>query len=137
MVLFVADFEYCSYNYRAFDIANHFLEWTYDYTESNEPFFKATPEAYPNEMQRLNFVKTYLNEMGSTENPHAVLKEVKVFTLASHFFWGLWSIVNAISSKIPFGYWVRKLQTIQKSFVYIAFFFNRSMALQDSTLTTN
>ena len=25
--LVLIDFEYCSYNYRAFDIANHFVEW--------------------------------------------------------------------------------------------------------------
>jgi hypothetical protein len=28
------------------------------------------------------------------------------FILASHFFWGLWAVVNASVSTIPFGYWV-------------------------------
>jgi choline/ethanolamine kinase len=39
-------------------------------------------------------------------NEEHIVKEVEAFTLASHFFWSLWSIVNAQVSKIPFGYWV-------------------------------
>lgn len=35
-----------------------------------------------------------------------IVKEVEAFTLASHFFWSLWAIVNAQVSRIPFGYWV-------------------------------
>lgn len=35
-----------------------------------------------------------------------VMMEIKIFSLASHLFWGLWSIVNAKLSEIPFGYWV-------------------------------
>lgn len=33
------------------------------------------------------------------------MMEIKIFSLASHLFWGLWSIVNAKLSEIPFGYW--------------------------------
>lgn len=33
------------------------------------------------------------------------MMEVRIFSLASHLFWGLWSIVNAKISQIPFGYW--------------------------------
>ncbi|KOB65247.1 Choline/ethanolamine kinase, partial [Operophtera brumata] len=33
------DFEYCSYNYRGFDIANHFQEWAFDYTNPEHPFY--------------------------------------------------------------------------------------------------
>ena len=36
-----------------------------------------------------------------------LLREAECFVLASHFFWGLWAIVNAPVSKIPFGYWVK------------------------------
>lgn len=34
------------------------------------------------------------------------MMEIRIFSLASHLFWGLWSIVNAKISQIPFGYWV-------------------------------
>lgn len=100
------DFEYCSYNYRAFDIANHFAEWQYDYTEKCAPFFRHTGN-YPSESQQVRFVRAYLDEMGSKESVQAVLDEVKVFTLVSHFFWALWAVVNT-QSQITFGYWVRR-----------------------------
>ncbi|XP_047513798.1 choline/ethanolamine kinase isoform X3 [Pieris napi] len=37
--LMLIDFEYCAYNHRAFDIANHFQEWSYDYSNSQHPFY--------------------------------------------------------------------------------------------------
>ncbi|XP_018563131.1 choline/ethanolamine kinase [Anoplophora glabripennis] len=101
----IIDFEYCSYNYRSFDIANHFVEWMYDYTEPNHPFYREDCSNYPTEEQRQLFIRAYLDERGSRENPNEVMKEVEVFALASHFFWAMWGLVNAETSKIPFGYW--------------------------------
>lgn len=101
------DFEYCSYNYRGFDIANHLLEWTYDYTEPSAPYYRDMPEKYPSEDQRLAFIQNYLTETGSSQCPQALLAEIRTYSLASHLFWGLWSIVNAGASQITFGYWVR------------------------------
>ncbi|KAJ8916695.1 hypothetical protein NQ315_000340 [Exocentrus adspersus] len=101
----IIDFEYCSYNYRSFDIANHFVEWAYDYTEPNHPFYKEDWSNYPTEKQRHAFIRAYLDESGSRENPKKVMREVEIFTLASHFFWALWGLINAETSKIPFGYW--------------------------------
>jgi choline/ethanolamine kinase len=103
--LFVSDFEYCSYNYRSFDIANHFVEWMYDYTAADYPFYKEQVDHYPTKQQRLHFVKAYLEARNSKENPKKILREVEVFTLASHFFWGIWGVINAGTSQIPFGYW--------------------------------
>lgn len=37
--IIVIDYEYCSYNYRGFDIANHFCEWVYDYSNERPPYF--------------------------------------------------------------------------------------------------
>lgn len=82
----------------------------YDYTEQQHPFFKANSENYPTEMERLRFIRAYLDENGSKESPKKILKEVEVFSLASHFFWSLWSIVNTKTSQIPFGYWVRLIE---------------------------
>ncbi|KAJ8978686.1 hypothetical protein NQ317_015655 [Molorchus minor] len=101
----IIDFEYCSYNYRAFDVANHFIEWMYDYTEPNYPFFSEDFSKYPTEKQRLTFIRAYLDERGSRENPKKLMREVELFTMASHFFWSLWGFINADTSKIPFGYW--------------------------------
>lgn len=100
------DFEYCSYNYRAFDIANHFCEWIYNYTNKDHPYFTANPQDAPTKQQKLRFICAYLDEQGSKEDPERVLREVEIFSLGSNMLWSLWSVVNADISQITFGYWV-------------------------------
>ncbi|XP_036783040.2 choline kinase alpha isoform X3 [Manis pentadactyla] len=112
--LMLIDFEYSSYNYRGFDIGNHFCEWMYDYSYETYPFFKANMLKYPNRKQQLHFISNYLaafqNEFENLSNEEKsvieeeMLIEVNRFALASHFFWGLWSIVQAKISSIEFGY---------------------------------
>ncbi|XP_071465454.1 choline/ethanolamine kinase isoform X1 [Marmota flaviventris] len=51
--LMLVDFEYSSYNYRGFDIGNHFCEWVYDYTHEEWPFYKARPTDYPTRGQQV------------------------------------------------------------------------------------
>ncbi|KAM6159147.1 choline kinase alpha isoform 2-T2 [Rhynchocyon petersi] len=112
--LMLIDFEYSSYNYRGFDIGNHFCEWMYDYTYEKYPFFRANILKYPTKKQQLHFLSHYLtafqNEFENLSNEEKsiieeeMLLEVNRFALASHFFWGLWSIVQAKISSIEFGY---------------------------------
>ncbi|XP_062276016.1 choline kinase alpha isoform X2 [Scomber scombrus] len=112
--LMLIDFEYSSYNYRGFDIGNHFCEWMYDYTCEEFPFFKVNAQAYPSKAQQLHFIENYLSESDQgfdnlSEEDQMKLKEelyveVNRFALASHFFWGLWSIIQARLSTIKFGY---------------------------------
>ena len=131
--LVIIDFEYCSYNYRGFDIANHFCEWMYDYTPEKFPKFVYKPEAMPTVEQRLHFIRCYLEtvqrEMGGVDdlvirpsstvprvtgakNEARLLREADCYVLASHYFWGLWAIVNAPVSSIPFGYWVSLIRIV-------------------------
>lgn len=51
--LMIIDFEYCAYNYRGFDLANHFIEWMIDYTNKEYPFFFYRKEMYPNKEQQV------------------------------------------------------------------------------------
>ncbi|KAL8222620.1 UNVERIFIED_CONTAM: hypothetical protein K2H54_077633 [Gekko kuhli] len=112
--LMLIDFEYSSYNYRGFDIANHFCEWVYNYSHDQWPFYKASWENYPSRPQQLHFIRSYLSEAdGKNAAPSPeeqerleaeMLLEISRFTLASHFFWGLWSILQAKISTIEFGY---------------------------------
>ncbi|CAM5160299.1 unnamed protein product [Natator depressus] len=112
--LMLIDFEYSSYNYRGFDIANHFCEWMYDYTYEKYPFFKANFLQYPTRMQQLHFISSYLTAFQNgfenlsnedrSKTEEDMLMEVNRFALASHFFWGLWSIIQAKISSIEFGY---------------------------------
>ncbi|XP_046382593.1 choline/ethanolamine kinase-like [Ischnura elegans] len=151
--LVVIDFEYCSYNYRAFDFANHMCEWIYDYSNEKPPYFTARSKNFPTKKQQERFVTWYLEALrreaaaqgvqpplrwgkgrrsdseasgedaeaqrdgawddasvdvdggAFAEEVKALLSEIKAFTLASHFFWALWSIVNGTVSSIPFDYW--------------------------------
>ncbi|XP_061493941.1 choline/ethanolamine kinase isoform X2 [Rhineura floridana] len=112
--LMLIDFEYSSYNYRGFDIANHFCEWVYNYSHDQWPFYKASPENYPSREQQLHFIHCYLEEAAGKDAPPSpqeqeriegeMLLEISRFTRASHFFWGLWSILQAKISTIDFGY---------------------------------
>lgn len=111
--LMLVDFEYSSYNYRGFDIGNHFCEWVYDYTHEEWPFYKATPTDYPSREQQLHFIRHYLavvqkgavlSEEEQRKVEEDLLKEISWYTLASHFFWGLWSTLQASMSTIEFGY---------------------------------
>nr|XP_040019425.1 choline kinase alpha [Gasterosteus aculeatus aculeatus] len=112
--LMLIDFEYSSYNYRGFDIGNHFCEWMYDYSCEESPFFKVDAQAYPSKAQQLHFIRSYLREShrgfgGLSEGEQLELMEqlhveVNRFSLASHFFWGLWSTIQARLSTIKFGY---------------------------------
>ncbi|XP_048158136.1 LOW QUALITY PROTEIN: choline/ethanolamine kinase [Corvus hawaiiensis] len=119
--LMLIDFEYSSYNYRGFDLGNHFCEWAYSYGHDAWPFFRAQPEHYPSRQQQLHFIRHYLADaLGGTagdtghgerardghqeeeeEEERRMLLEIERFALASHFFWGLWSIVQAKISTIP------------------------------------
>ncbi|XP_066108342.1 choline kinase alpha isoform X3 [Saccopteryx bilineata] len=112
--LMLIDFEYSSYNYRGFDIGNHFCEWMYDYTYEKYPFFRANILKFPTKKQQLHFISSYLaafpNEFENLSNEEKfimkeeMLVEINRFALASHFFWGLWSIIQAKISSIEFGY---------------------------------
>ncbi|KAL4676146.1 hypothetical protein H8959_010291 [Pygathrix nigripes] len=111
--LMLVDFEYSSYNYRGFDIGNHFCEWVYDYTHEEWPFYKARPTDYPTQGEQLHFIRHYLAEAKKGETlsqeeqrklEEDLLVEVSRYALASHFFWGLWSILQASMSTIEFGY---------------------------------
>lgn len=112
--LMLIDFEYSSYNFRGFDVGNHFCEWMYDYNCEEFPFFKVNTQAYPSKAQQLHFIESYLresnpefdhlNEEDQMKMKEKMYVEVNRFSLASHFFWGLWSLIQARLSTIKFGY---------------------------------
>ncbi|XP_059916155.1 choline/ethanolamine kinase [Gadus macrocephalus] len=112
--LMLIDFEYSSYNYRGFDFGNHFCEWMYNYTYNEWPFYRASAESYPTREEQLHFIRNYLAEYRTfsdstsqedkTQEEEAMLIEANRYALASHFLWGLWSIIQAKISKIEFGY---------------------------------
>jgi choline kinase len=102
------DFEYASPNPAAFDIANHFNEWTSDYQSSTPHLL--TPSTYPNLEQRRNFYRAYLDQSllrSSTVVPEVIDArereaelqkldgQVQAWSPASHGMWAIWALVQA------------------------------------------
>lgn len=56
------DFEYCSYNYRAYDIANHFCEWCFEYDTPDYPHFALFEDRFPSVEEQRKFIRTYLDQ---------------------------------------------------------------------------
>ncbi|KAL9879457.1 ethanolamine kinase [Glossina fuscipes] len=95
------DYEYADYNFQAFDIGNHFAEFagvdTVDYTR------------YPNREFQLKWLRVYLeNYLLKTDitvdEIECLYMQVNQFALAAHFFWTIWSLVQAEYSTIDFDY---------------------------------
>ncbi|CAG8560293.1 1434_t:CDS:2 [Funneliformis mosseae] len=101
------DYEYGCYSYRGFDIGNHFCEFA---------GFECDYSLYPDKKFQLQWLRHYLNTFNSakgevlrdndvTDNELFTLyREVNKFALASHFYWGLWALVQAQLSDIDFDY---------------------------------
>ena len=97
------DFEYSCYNYRGFDIGNHFCEWCYDYNVDSPPYFSASLDAYPSVKEQINFIRAYLqDEDPSDENIEKVRLEANAFALASHMLWALWGAAQSLVSNLEF-----------------------------------
>lgn len=117
--IIVVDFEYAAPNPAAFDVANHFQEWTTDYQSKNAHLLDHS--RYPSEQERRTFYKAYLTHasppytttaepsVGFTpsSNFHERFKldlvkemqrleaQVRVWAPASHGMWAIWAIVQA------------------------------------------
>jgi len=93
------DYEYASYNYRGFDLGNHFCEWA---------GFDLQYDNYPNREQQLQFLTTYFKTQNGSDPSENELNQLYVeanqFALAAHFFWGTWALVQALISDIDFDF---------------------------------
>ena len=103
----VVDFEYGGYNFAGFDLANHFCEYAgFDFD---------LDRWYPNAAAQARFFEAYLrvafprspwllNAEGTAKLCAALSTRVNQLALASHFFWGLWAIIQARHSPIDFDF---------------------------------
>lgn len=102
------DFEYSSYNHRGFDFGNHWNEYAglaCDYSR------------YPTPEAQERFARAYLAAGPGGERPSPsdaaavpaasvaqLVAEGNAFSLASHFLWAIWAIIQARYSTIDFDY---------------------------------
>ncbi|MBA0647194.1 hypothetical protein Goklo_015100 [Gossypium klotzschianum] len=97
--LYIIDFEYGSYNYRGYDIGNHFNEYA---------GYECDYSLYPSKEEQYHFLRHYLQP----EKPYEVSEkdledlyvEANTFRLASHLIWALWGLIQARMSPIDFDY---------------------------------
>ena len=86
--LVLIDFEYASYNFRGFDFANHFAEWSIDYTTKTRPFFTITPLHFPSEDKQRNFFLAYREaqaEIDGQLSPNIQQDSIETLVQTSHF----------------------------------------------------
>ena len=99
------DFEYGFFAHSAHDIGNHFLEWTINYEFPEPPLYEIRHEDYPSEAQQRRFVRSYLTARGegavSDAAVEAFVAESKLFTMASHFMWACWGLVQVCVPASP------------------------------------
>ncbi|KIM48358.1 hypothetical protein M413DRAFT_440087 [Hebeloma cylindrosporum] len=103
--IIVVDFEYAAPNAAAFDIANHFIEWTADYHCPTPHLLNAS--RYPTAEERHNFYASYirysamlaedpgLDDSSLEEMITELDKDVLILGAASHGGWAIWGIVQA------------------------------------------
>lgn len=110
--IIVVDFEYSAPNTAAFDIANHFHEWTADYHGPTPQLLD--PSRYPTESERKNFYRSYISHSFSPlstggepcpkDTPpgfdmeaemQRLEAQVRVWSPSSHAMWAVWGIIQA------------------------------------------
>ena len=120
--IIVVDFEYAALNPAAFDIANHFQEWTTNYQSQHAHLLDHS--RYPDDQERRHFYEAYLKHshppytttaadvsvgiaapVSPHEHPESFLDldketrrleaQVQAWNPASHGMWAIWSIVQA------------------------------------------
>ncbi|XP_024059011.2 ethanolamine kinase 1 [Terrapene carolina triunguis] len=99
------DYEYSGYNYLAYDIGNHFNE----FAGVSEVDYSLYPDRELQEQWLRSYLEAYKEYKGFgtdvTEKEVEVLYvQVNQFALASHFFWGLWALIQAKYSTIDFDF---------------------------------
>ncbi|XP_071840201.1 ethanolamine kinase 1-like [Apostichopus japonicus] len=103
--VYFIDYEYANYNFQAFEIGNHFDEYCgVDEVDYN---------LYPEKEHQLKWIREYLkawNELNKIAEPITDLQVEKLyvlankFSLAAHFFWGTWGLIQAHNSTIDFDF---------------------------------
>ncbi|OZC11142.1 Choline/ethanolamine kinase [Onchocerca flexuosa] len=109
--LVIIDFEYASYNHRGFDFANHFVEYSINYDVDKAPFYEIDEHQFPTDKVQHDFFVSYLNELEPSasmtecdKKAKAMIEETRPFVPVSHFFWGVWSLLQVEVSPVDFGF---------------------------------
>ena len=93
------DYEYAGFNWRAFDIANHWCEWA-----GVEGYDDAR---FPSRETQRAWLRDYLaasEEEAGEAAVESLLRQVDAFVPAAHLLWSLWARVQALHSRLSFDF---------------------------------
>lgn len=111
----LVDFEYSGYNPRGYDLANHFVEWRYDYHGETPA---AMTEPFPTKDEQTVFIQAYIdtntNELGNHDGSSVeeIRTEMEAWLMGTHVGWGLWGLVQASQSQIDFDYFAYSMERL-------------------------
>eukprot|EP01028_Stygiella_incarcerata_P008631 TRINITY_DN381_c0_g5_i1.p1 TRINITY_DN381_c0_g5~~TRINITY_DN381_c0_g5_i1.p1 ORF type:complete len:337 (+),score=80.10 TRINITY_DN381_c0_g5_i1:185-1195(+) len=96
----LVDYEYAGYNYTCYELANHFCEFA--------DFIDQDYSQLPSSSSMHIFLYLYLRARGGIEITADLLKkmenEIEIFSMASHFWWGLWALIQLVHSDLDVDY---------------------------------
>jgi thiamine kinase-like enzyme len=132
-VMFI-DVEYGNYNFRGFDMGNLFAEATIDYSIPTPPYYEVVEKNYPSSDDIIDFLRYYVVynkglvkdstnddviedegmfadiESTISNKPEyralldSLVKQVRVGSMLSHYYWCVWAVVMSKNPDIDFDY---------------------------------
>ena len=110
----IIDFEFCSYNFRGYEIGNFFGAHEIEFNTPDPPHFIIDKTKYPNEQHQRNFIKEYLNKIKEIkgelneqiDNEDHILKEVEAYRIGLLLYWIMANITYILSSQFTSDFWV-------------------------------
>ncbi|VDD93234.1 unnamed protein product [Enterobius vermicularis] len=94
------DYEYADFNYRCFDIANHFNE----YAGVEDVDYSLCPTDDEKRQWIEKYLEYYLRRKPLADEVDKMLQQIPLFEAASHFLWAVWALVQSQISTIDFDY---------------------------------
>lgn len=77
-------------SFRGFDFANHFIEYTIDYSFNTYPFYEINNDNFPSIQQQIEFFESYIQEsepnLSSDEIRERALAMTEVLYISIFFF---------------------------------------------------
>ncbi|KAJ1893436.1 hypothetical protein LPJ81_005370 [Coemansia sp. IMI 209127] len=145
--IMLIDYEFSGYNYRGFDIANHFFTWMYNFSNLENPHILDMAR-YPTVEQRHNFLRAYvqakttivtdasgpvpnsaqlaevctarLTEDRIRKEVAALEREVASFVAAPFLQWGVWGLLKTCSNEIDFDFVSYSAQRLSRFLSHVA-----------------
>uniref|UniRef100_A0AC35TPE9 Choline kinase n=1 Tax=Rhabditophanes sp. KR3021 TaxID=114890 RepID=A0AC35TPE9_9BILA len=94
------DFEYASYNHRAFDFSQTLNHFAWEYGAKNKLGYRIFMDKYPNQEQLVLFFTNYLKAFDNTKaTVSELIKESEIFKPLPHFVWTVWGITKHFENK--------------------------------------